>query len=131
MAEAKENQASDDIRIEDTASSDDVDASVVSESTSSEDGDAPVKAKRGRKAKVVSASSIQSDMIEDTGSEAKDATPVPVADKPIETATQAEPEERPAPAPLVASEPVLTSNALENEVQKPKKGGWWQKRGFF
>ncbi|OHV72073.1 ribonuclease E/G [Ensifer sp. LCM 4579] len=34
----------------------------------------------------------------------------------------------------IASEPVVTSNkpeAGEEEANKPKKGGWWQRRGFF
>ncbi|PST25280.1 ribonuclease E/G [Mesorhizobium plurifarium] len=33
----------------------------------------------------------------------------------------------------IASEPVVTSSKGENEEEpaKPKKGGWWQRRGFF
>ncbi|ASY62448.1 Cytoplasmic axial filament protein CafA and Ribonuclease G [Sinorhizobium sojae CCBAU 05684] len=34
----------------------------------------------------------------------------------------------------IASEPVVTSNKSESgeeEANKPKKGGWWQRRGFF
>ncbi|MBZ7921222.1 Rne/Rng family ribonuclease [Ensifer adhaerens] len=36
----------------------------------------------------------------------------------------------------IASEPVVTSSAVktegeEEEANKPKKGGWWQRRGFF
>ncbi|MNL70334.1 hypothetical protein D3C87_1953200 [compost metagenome] len=37
----------------------------------------------------------------------------------------------------IASEPVLTSTVTnknegpEEDQSKPKKGGWWQRRGFF
>ncbi|MCM2473768.1 ribonuclease E/G [Rhizobium sp. CG5] len=30
-----------------------------------------------------------------------------------------------------SSEPVVTSGAADGEAPKPKKGGWWQKRGFL
>ncbi|ASV85145.1 ribonuclease E [Ochrobactrum quorumnocens] len=35
----------------------------------------------------------------------------------------------PAAEPQKVSEPVVTSS--ETEEQKPKRGGWWQKKGFF
>ncbi len=84
---------------------------------------------------------------------------VPVAAAPVETVAEtlkeeaaAEPAARapdPAPAPVVeeakpvranresnvaSSEPVVTSVKTSDdgaEAAKPKKGGWWQKRGFF
>jgi len=33
----------------------------------------------------------------------------------------------------IATEPVVTSSKGEGEEEptKPKKGGWWQRRGFF
>ncbi|MDF1607060.1 Rne/Rng family ribonuclease [Hoeflea sp. YIM 152468] len=31
----------------------------------------------------------------------------------------------------VATAPVVTSSSAPDEAKKPKKGGWWQKRGFF
>ncbi|PLU66963.1 hypothetical protein BMJ22_26805, partial [Sinorhizobium medicae] len=33
----------------------------------------------------------------------------------------------------IASKPVVTSSKGESEEEptKPKKGGWWQRRGFF
>ncbi|KAA9361406.1 Rne/Rng family ribonuclease [Ochrobactrum quorumnocens] len=40
-----------------------------------------------------------------------------------------EAEVAPAAEPQKVSEPVVTSS--ETEEQKPKRGGWWQKKGFF
>ncbi|PWL17985.1 ribonuclease E/G [Falsochrobactrum shanghaiense] len=39
------------------------------------------------------------------------------------------PESEPQPEPEQPSEPVVTSS--ESEEQKPKRAGWWQKKGFF
>jgi ribonuclease E len=88
------------------------------------------------------------------------ATPVETAEaSPVESAP-AEPEAEPAPAESqaeeavadleepakparanrnlskIASEPVVKSSAVkestpDDEPEKPKKGGWWQRRGFF
>jgi len=58
-----------------------------------------------------------------------------VPDTPVETADQAaepEPEDNPdASGQSVATEPVVTSSSAQADSDKPKKGGWWQKRGFF
>jgi ribonuclease E len=65
--------------------------------------------------------------------------PQPVAETPaIEEKSEAEPEEAPAPVsrPVTqpeASEPVVTSSSpapTEGEP-KPKRAGWWQRKGFF
>ncbi len=70
--------------------------------------------------------------------EAAAAEPVPaeepVAAEPVKkprarkTAAKAE-----AEAPAIASEPVVSSSAPESEPAdgKPRKGGWWQRKGFF
>ncbi|PYE88222.1 Rne/Rng family ribonuclease [Phyllobacterium leguminum] len=65
------------------------------------------------------------------------AKPEPVAETPkIEEKAEETPEEAPAPAvpaitPPEASEPVVTSSTTDAEGEKPKRGGWWQKKGFF
>jgi len=46
-----------------------------------------------------------------------------------EEAVAVEAEIAPAAEPQKVSEPVVTSS--ETEDQKPKRGGWWQKKGFF
>jgi ribonuclease E len=46
-----------------------------------------------------------------------------------EEAVAVEAEVAPAAEPQKVSEPVVTSS--ETEDQKPKRGGWWQKKGFF
>ncbi len=33
--------------------------------------------------------------------------------------------------PQKSAEPVVTSSESEGEEQKPKRAGWWQKKGFF
>ena len=47
----------------------------------------------------------------------------------VEEAVVVEAEVAPAAEPQKVSEPVVTSS--ETEEQKPKRGGWWQKKGFF
>ncbi|MCV9908261.1 ribonuclease E/G [Brucella sp. HL-2] len=51
------------------------------------------------------------------------------AAKPEVEEAVAETEVAPAAEPQKVSEPVVTSS--ETEEQKPKRGGWWQKKGFF
>lgn len=48
---------------------------------------------------------------------------------PVETEAVVEPEAESVEQPAKAVEPVVTSSA--SEEQKPKRGGWWQKKGFF
>ncbi|MGB3874566.1 MAG: ribonuclease E/G, partial [Shinella zoogloeoides] len=80
-----------------------------------------------------------------------EAQPAPVPAEPAAEATPVEPEVETAAADLaepakpvranrdisnIASEPVVKSStakegAQEDESEKPKKGGWWQRRGFF
>ncbi|NML73964.1 ribonuclease E/G [Rhizobium sp. S-51] len=107
------------------------------------------KPRRSRKAKVV-ASPVEEPVISaepEAKAEAPAAEPVaePVAEPPAaekeEAAAEAEAVEEAKPARanrqsnVSSSEPVVTSvkTAAEGDEEppKPKKGGWWQKRGFF
>jgi ribonuclease E len=107
------------------------------------------KPRRSRKAKVV-ASPVEEPVISaepEAKAEAPAAEPVtePVAETPAaeeeEAAAEAEAVEEAKPARanrqsnVSSSEPVVTSvkTATEGDEEppKPKKGGWWQKRGFF
>jgi len=59
--------------------------------------------------------------------------PEPQAEaKPEEKAEEAPPPERPAVVPPEAGKPVVTSSSTDEDGQpKPKRAGWWQKKGFF
>ncbi|MDQ0453959.1 Rne/Rng family ribonuclease [Rhizobium paknamense] len=73
---------------------------------------------------------------EDVAVETVEAAPAPAEEKPAEAA---EPETTEADKPVrtnresnvTFSEPVVTSVTSGEEAPKPKKGGWWQKRGFL
>ncbi len=75
---------------------------------------------RGRKPKAVAEAIIEAVTV-------ADAAPAAV-EKVIETVT-----ETPAPAPIISSEPVVSSSSGEEPEAdgKPRKGGWWQRKGFF
>ncbi|OJG00273.1 Rne/Rng family ribonuclease [Pararhizobium antarcticum] len=100
----------------------------------------PAKPKRSRKKAVVEEAPAET---ADTDAQASiEATPVkaePVAEPVVEEAAAALDEPKPARAnrdvDTIASPPVIKSSAVEakddSEPAKPKKGGWWQKRGFF
>ncbi|MCM2399955.1 Rne/Rng family ribonuclease [Rhizobium sp. S153] len=54
--------------------------------------------------------------------------------EPIDSAEEAKTTRANRGSNVVSSEPVVTSNKTSeegDEPTKPKKGGWWQKRGFF
>ena len=107
--------------------------------------EAPAKPKRARRSRAKAAEEAVAD--EAARSEIE-AQPAAAADG---DATPAEPEVEVASADLeeparpvrgnrdlskIASEPVVKSStgkdaAPEDEPEKPKKGGWWQRRGFF
>jgi ribonuclease E len=66
------------------------------------------------------------------------AEPLAAAEPAVEPVAAAEPVIAPAPAPEaapeVASKPAVVSSSStsgEEDPTKPKKGGWWQKRGFL
>ncbi|MGD9476810.1 Rne/Rng family ribonuclease [Shinella sp. G-2] len=108
--------------------------------------EAPAKPKRARRSRAKAATETATD--EAARSEIE-AQPAPVAA--AEEAAPAEPDVAEASADLeepakpvrgnrdiskIASEPVVKSStakeaAPEDESDKPKKGGWWQRRGFF
>ncbi|MFT4159147.1 Rne/Rng family ribonuclease [Shinella sp.] len=110
--------------------------------------EAPAKPKRARRSRAKAAAETPTD--EAARSEIE-AQPAPVPAEPEAEATPAEPEVETAAADLaepakpvranrdisnIASEPVVKSStakegAPEDEPEKPKKGGWWQRRGFF
>ncbi|MGX5723154.1 ribonuclease E/G [Shinella zoogloeoides] len=110
--------------------------------------EAPAKPKRARRSRAKAATETPAD--EAARSEVE-AQPAPVPAEPAAEATPVEPEVETAAADLaepakpvranrdisnIASEPVVKSStakegAQEDESEKPKKGGWWQRRGFF
>jgi ribonuclease E len=115
-------------------------AEVVADATAA---DKP-KPRRTRKAKTVA----EPEAVAEAAPAPVAAEPVaPVAETVVEEAPAAVVEPTPAPAAeeakparanresnVASSEPVVTSvKASEDgaDAAKPKKGGWWQKRGFF
>ncbi|WP_343314294.1 Rne/Rng family ribonuclease [Brucella sp. BE17] len=59
-----------------------------------------------------------------------EAAPTEVAPAPqVAAEPEALPEPEATPEPAKPAEPVVTSS--DKEDQKPKRGGWWQKKGFF
>jgi ribonuclease E len=94
----------------------------------------PKRARRSRKA-----SPVEEPVVE----VAEDATPAVEADVEVEAAaadlaTPAAEETKPVRANresnISSSEPTVKStrgDAAEGEGDKPKKAGWWQRRGFF
>ena len=111
----------------------------------------PAKPKRARRSRKAAAE--EEVATDETAREAIEATPVAeVMEEPQEAATPVEPavetavadlEEEPAkPAranrdlSTIASAPVVKSSAAKDSApgddpEKPKRGGWWQRRGFF
>ncbi|AKI00978.1 ribonuclease, Rne/Rng family [Hoeflea sp. IMCC20628] len=64
------------------------------------------------------------------------SVPVEATEVVAETAAPEEAKQSEAPEAVVdiaaaATAPVVTSSTAPDEAKKPKKGGWWQKRGFF
>ncbi|GMB81437.1 ribonuclease E/G [Shinella zoogloeoides] len=110
--------------------------------------EAPAKPKRARRSRAKAAAETPAD--EAARSEVE-AQPAVVPAEPEAEATPAEPEVETAAADLdepakpvranrdisnIASEPVVKSSTAKEsapgeEPEKPKKGGWWQRRGFF
>ncbi len=84
------------------------------------------KAKRAPRkkapAKAVAAETVAEDAVTvDEPVMAEAEADAPVADKPA-----------PAAVPAAPAKPVVTSTASEKpEDDKPRKGGWWQRKGFF
>ncbi|WP_429808883.1 Rne/Rng family ribonuclease [Ensifer sp. B1-9] len=100
----------------------------------------PAKPKRTRKKAVKAEEPVAA--VDNVAQAAVEDQPadVDVAAEAVEEAAADLAETRPARAnrdlSKIASEPVVTSNSPkaegeEEEPAKPKKGGWWQRRGFF
>ncbi|MFA7414904.1 MAG: Rne/Rng family ribonuclease [Rhizobium sp.] len=116
-------------------------AAIESSEIASEEVVAP-KPRRSRKAKVAVSPVEEPIIAEDKPAAEAEVTakraeqPVTESEEAIEKAAEAE---KPARANrqsnVSTSEPVVTSAKTaaegEGEQPKPKKGGWWQKRGFF
>ncbi|NKN36733.1 Rne/Rng family ribonuclease [Agrobacterium sp. a22-2] len=114
------------------------------------EGVAPAKPRRTRKAKGAP-SPVEEPVIEDVAPQAAPEevvvaaealsadTPAPVeppvAAAPVAEQPAAVEDDKPVRANrqsnVSSSEPVVTSGATDGEAPKPKKGGWWQKRGFL
>ena len=103
----------------------------------------PAKPKRSRSKKTVAAA-VEEAPVETADAEAQAAIEAQpqdavAAEEPVvEKAAASLEETKPARAnrdiDSIASEPVVkssTATADGDEAPKPKKGGWWQKRGFF
>ncbi len=107
----------------------------------------PAKPKRSRKKAVPAveeavAEEAPAATIDADAQAAVEATPEPVAvveEPALEEAAASLEETKPVRAnrdlDTIASEPVVKSSSKESDgdgdAPKPKKGGWWQKRGFF
>ncbi|KQS93816.1 MULTISPECIES: Rne/Rng family ribonuclease [unclassified Rhizobium] len=107
----------------------------------------PAKPKRSRKKAVAAveeavAEEAPAATIDADAQAAVEATPEPVAvveEPAVEQAAASLEETKPVRAnrdlDTIASEPVVKSSSKESDgdgdAPKPKKGGWWQKRGFF
>lgn len=98
---------------------------------------------RGRKPKAAAESVVvaETDTVEAPKEKAapkpRGRKPKVVAETVAEEVTVAEAApavvETPAPAPIIASQPVVSSSSGGEQESdgKPRKGGWWQRKGFF
>lgn len=98
----------------------------------------PAKPKRSRKKAVaVEAAAENADTAAEQAVEAQPDETVPAAvEDAVADLEAAKPARSNRDLTTIASEPVVTSNVAkgdgnEEESAKPKKGGWWQRRGFF
>ncbi|GHC63126.1 Rne/Rng family ribonuclease [Limoniibacter endophyticus] len=96
---------------------------AVSEEASTE------KPKRKAPARRKKAETAEEAVASDTVAAPAETVEATQAEVPVEPEAPAPQEET---APEAPSEPVISSNGTQAEgEQKPKKGGWWQRRGFF
>ncbi len=142
--EAAETDASADAGDAVTETTDD--AQPEAEATSSDEAEQPAaKPRRSRRKAAASEASAEAEVvatpevIEETAVASEPVTDAVVAEEVVPAETAAEPEEaRPQRANRdienIASEPVIKSSTAASDdadAGKPKKGGWWQRRGFF
>jgi ribonuclease E len=107
--------------------------------------DASAKPKRARRSRAKAKEEAVTDEVARSEIEAQPAAVPEEAEVPAETEVEEASEDLDAPAKptranrdinKIASEPVVKSSTAketpsDNETDKPKKGGWWQRRGFF
>ena len=158
-AEGSEQVASDEVAAAETVASEVVTAEVAAVEVAAEEPEAVVEAKpkkaprRSAKAKKAEAETAAAEApvvevgAETAAPEAK-AKPEKKAAKPRaprrkaaaapaeeEVVSEAPTTEAPAAAPVAPATPVVTSvveaDTGESSDAKPKKGGWWQRKGFF
>ncbi len=104
----------------------------------------PAKPKRTRKPKATATKAtagkpVSEDVLVETAVPAtvvetvsEAPAPEPAAAEPVADEAGAVEAVAEEPKPVLATEPVLTSSSLtDGDDPKPKKGGWWQKRGGF
>ena len=127
---------------------------VIESAESLQEGAAPKKPRRTRKAKIAVSpvevpvieegpAKVEPELVEkvaDVEAPAEEASPLAEATASVGEEADAATEDAKAVRSnrgdnVVSSEPVVTSTAAsagnDEEPAKPKKGGWWQKRGFF
>jgi len=80
-------------------------------------------------AEAVAEPEPEADAQADSGSEAAAPEPAEVEDKSDDKAADRNAARTDLAA--IATAPVVTSSTAPDEEKKPKKAGWWQKRGFF
>jgi ribonuclease E len=92
----------------------------------------PKRARRSTKAKKAEAESVAETVVADAPAAVEAEKP---AEEPqAETATKARPSRRKPASSEAPSEPVVSSTvatADEQAQEKPKRAGWWQRKGFF
>ena len=100
----------------------------------------PERKKRRTKAQIAAdtaaeeaaAATGETEASTDTAAEVTDEAPAPTAAEPAEGGEE-KADKRTARTDLaaIATAPVVTSSKETDDAKKPKKAGWWQKRGFF
>ncbi|UPA25705.1 Rne/Rng family ribonuclease [Shinella oryzae] len=107
--------------------------------------DASAKPKRARRSRAKAKEEAVTDEVARSEIESQPAAVPEEAEVPAEPEVEEASEDLDAPAKptranrditKIASEPVVKSSTAketpsDNEADKPKKGGWWQRRGFF
>jgi ribonuclease E len=107
--------------------------------------EAPAKPKRARRSRAKAKEEVVTDEAARSEIEAQPVAVVEEAAAPAEPEVEEASEDLDAPAKptranrditKIASEPVVKSSTAKEtpsdaEADKPKKGGWWQRRGFF
>ncbi len=154
-AEASESDAVTTPETAEVAAEADVDAeaaaAVDATETPEEKPAKPKRPRRTKKAKAEAEAETKTEVAEDAATEAveqpleaaaEEAIAEPAVEEPVvEAATEdAAEEQEKAPSRTartsassgpIATEPVLTSGSAADGEAKPKKGGWWQRKGFF